>query len=144
MSVRLACALAVTALIGSASAQTVTPGPTLVPGNRPADGSAAEALNRLVARAALGPVRVIVRLTTPFQPEGQLSGAEAVARQREAIAADQAALKVVLEPHRPSTFQTLATVPMAIVETGHDGLMALLSSRLVGDVQEDSLARPMR
>lgn len=92
-----------------------------------------------------GSARVIVRLRLPagFTPEGELSGAAAVAAQRAAIAAGQQAVLSRLAGTGFTVARTYATTPVLALELRPDALAAL---EQMGDVVlrviNDELAAP--
>lgn len=96
----------------------------------------------IAARAADGPVRVIVRLGVPAVAEDSLRDANAVAVQRAAIGAAQEATLEALSGHAeaPTRF---ATLPAFAVTTDADGLARLAASPTVVAIEPDRLLDPL-
>ena len=119
------------ALGGCAAAAAGLPSPSIDPGVR--------------RSAQHGPARVIVelRLPAPFRPEGELSDAGAVARQREAIARAQQALLSRLAGTRFDLVRRFESVPLVALGVHPDALGALeRMSDLVVSVKPDTLEPP--
>jgi len=91
-----------------------------------------------------GAVRVIVRLWVSVLPEGDLSGAEAVASQRRAIASAQSAVLTELAGASYRVIRTFETIPFLALDVSPGALQALEGSALVVGIEEDRLAAPQR
>ncbi|MGH7411945.1 MAG: hypothetical protein ACREJ6_12920 [Candidatus Methylomirabilis sp.] len=89
-----------------------------------------------------GSVRVIVQLKVAALPEGQLGSADAVASQRQAIAAAQSALLAELANSRYRVVRTYETIPFLALEVSADGFRVLEGSALVAGVEEDRVDSP--
>lgn len=86
---------------------------------------------------AQGSVRVIVKLCVPFQPEGELSDADA-RRQRDAIARAQDALLKELRGGRVAHVKRYEYTPFIALEVDARALSGLRSSASVAEVTEDA------
>jgi hypothetical protein len=89
-----------------------------------------------------GWVRVIVQLRVTALPEGALGSADAVASQRQSIAAAQSALLAELAGSNYRVLRTYETIPFLALEVSPDALRALEGSALVMRVEEDRLDAP--
>ena len=99
----------------------------------------------LVDRAAReGTVRVIVQLRVSARPEGELGSPDAVASQRQAIAAAQSAVLKELAGTSYRVVRTYETIPFLALEVSLGALRALEESALVIGVEEDRLDSPQR
>ena len=99
----------------------------------------------LVDRAAReGTVRVLVQLRVSARPEGELSSPDAVASQRQAIAAAQSAVLKELAGTSYRVVRTYETIPFLALEVSLGALQALDESALVMGVEEDRLVSPQR
>src|SRR5690606_9734030 len=83
-----------------------------------------------------GWVPVIVGLATAFRPEGELGRAEAVAAQRQEIAAQREALLGRLAAHDVRAVKRFETVPYVALTVDEAGLEALLADPGVYEVRE--------
>ncbi len=94
--------------------------------------------------AAQGTVRVIVRLSAPFVPEGQLASPAHVMGQRQMLAGVQATVRGHLRSvHHRVVRDFSGTLPLMALEASPDALRMLASLRgIVADVQEDQLSAP--
>lgn len=104
-------------------------------------GSVPKALVDRTARE--GTVRIIVQLHVAAKPEGELKSAEAMAAQRQAIAAAQSALMVELVGTGHRVIRTYETIPFLALEASSDALRILEASPLVVGVEEDHLELPL-
>jgi subtilisin family serine protease len=86
-----------------------------------------------------GSVRVIVRLNTSFQPEGQLSGPTAVASQKTRIASLQGRLQQEVSRHNVRGIKKFKHIPYTAMAVDPDALDALIANPLVVSVAEDKL-----
>jgi subtilisin len=89
-----------------------------------------------------GSVNIIVMLATTFRPEGELSAAQDVLRQRLAIARDQDQLLAALSGHRISgikRFKYLAYVATAVDE---GGLIQLIHNPALIRIMKDEMVQP--
>ena len=94
--------------------------------------------------SAEGAVRVIVQLRASALPEGELSGAEAVASQRRAIASAQSAVLTELAGTSHRVIRTFETIPFLALDVSPGALQALEGSALVVGMEEDRLDSPQR
>ena len=94
--------------------------------------------------SAEGAVRVIVQLRVSALPEGELSGAEAVASQRRAIASAQSAVLTKLAGTSHRVIRTFESIPFLALEVSPGALQALERSALVVGMEEDRLDSPQR
>ena len=94
--------------------------------------------------SAEGAVRVIVQLRASALPEGELSGAEAVASQRRAIASAQSAVLTELAGTSHRVIRTFESIPFLALEVSPGALQALERSALVVGMEEDRLDSPQR
>jgi hypothetical protein len=94
--------------------------------------------------AAKGSVRVIVRLNTPFAPEGLLASPAHVRSQRQMLAGAQSVVRNQLRGVRHRVVRDFrGTLPLMAIEASPDALRMLASLRgVVADVQVDELSRP--
>ncbi|MGB4781818.1 S8 family peptidase [Candidatus Methylomirabilis sp.] len=86
-----------------------------------------------------GPVRVIVQFRAPMTPEGDLQGADAVASQRQNIAATRYAALATLAGTSHRTIREFTTIPFVALEVAPDAMAALEASPNVVGVEEDRL-----
>jgi len=98
----------------------------------------------LVDRAARESIRVIVQLRVSARPEGELGSPDAVASQRQAIAAAQSAALKELAGASYRVVRTYETIPFLALEVSLGALQALDESALVVGVEEDRLDSPQR
>lgn len=91
----------------------------------------------------IGSVRVIVRLNTPYQPEGDLNSEFAVQRQRSDISRSQARLSQELAPYSPDAVRPLSYIPYVAMTINAAGLDALAQSGEVLSIEEDVPVPPM-
>lgn len=105
-------------------------------------GSIPEALVDRAARE--GTVRVIVQLRVSARPEGELGSPDAVASQRQAIAAAQSAVLKELAGAGYRVVRTYETIPFLALEVSLSAVQALDESVLVMGVEEDRLNSPQR
>lgn len=108
-------------------------------GSRPPVTDAA-ALRAVVQQR--GSVAVIVGLAVPFRPEGALGRADAVAAQRQEIAAEREALLGRLAGYDVRAVKRFETVPYVALTVDAAGLEALLADAAVFEVHEDAWMRP--
>ena len=98
----------------------------------------------LLAKAQrIGSVRVIVgvAMPLPFDPEGDLTSPQAIARQRAAIAGSQQDLLTSLAGETIQTYTRYKTIPFLAMKVDAAALVALNSSGQVVSIEEDSLDR---
>lgn len=126
---RFVVGAAVMLLMGSVASRTLA-------------GSIPEALVDRAARE--GTVRVIVQLRVSARPEGELGSPDAVASQRQAIAAAQSAVLKELAGTSYRVVRTYETIPFLALEVSLGALQALDESALVMGVEEDRLDSPQR
>ena len=88
-----------------------------------------------------GTVNVVVTLTARFTPEGQLTGDQR-RDQRRAIAAAQDALLEELAPHRPTVITRYTATPQLALIVNEAALHALLTSRRVSGIQQNTPQPP--
>jgi hypothetical protein len=93
----------------------------------------------LVARAESGPVRVIVQVDTPFEPEHELDAA-AVAAQRAAIVRTQDAVIALIDA---ASAVRLRTLPLLALTASRADLDRLAGHPAVLRVDEDVLLQPV-
>lgn len=86
-----------------------------------------------------GSVRVIIRLDTSFQPEGQLSGSTAVAGQKARIASVQTRLQQEVSEHNVRGIKRFKHIPYSAMAVDPDALDALIAHPLVLSIEEDKL-----
>lgn len=86
-----------------------------------------------------GSVRVIVRLNTSFQPEGQLPGPTAVAGQKARIASTQARLQQEFSKHNVRGIKKFKHIPYTAMAVDSNALDALIANPLVVSIEEDKL-----
>jgi subtilisin family serine protease len=86
---------------------------------------------------------VIVQLGVTTFPEGEIESAEAVASQRQKIAATRAALLAELAGTSHRTIREFETIPFVALEVAPDAMSALESSPNVVGVEEDRLLSPL-
>jgi subtilisin family serine protease len=86
-------------------------------------------------------VRVIVQLQVKAVPEGRLGSADAVASQRQKIAARRSAIFAELAGTRHRTIRAFETIPFVALEVWPDAWPALQRSGNVVAVEEDRLER---
>jgi hypothetical protein len=86
-----------------------------------------------------GSVRVIVRLNTSFQPEGNLSGPTAVAGQKARIASAQTRLQQEVSKHNVRDIKRFKHIPYSAMAVDPDALDALIANPLVVSIEEDKL-----
>ena len=89
-----------------------------------------------------GSVRVIVQFRLTTLPEGQLESADAVASQRQDIAALRFSVLAELAGTSHRTTRAFETIPFVALEVAPDALSALEASPNVVAVEEDRLAGP--
>ncbi|HNZ49776.1 MAG TPA: hypothetical protein PKN92_13105 [Candidatus Hydrogenedentes bacterium] len=82
-----------------------------------------------------GSVRVIVRLNTSFQPEGQLSGPTAVAGQKARIASTQARLQQEFSKHNVRGIKKFKHIPYTAMAVDSNALDALIANPLVVSIE---------
>jgi subtilisin family serine protease len=104
-------------------------------------GVVPEAVTDKAARA--GSVRVIVQLRAATLPEGKIESAEAVASQRQGIAAMRGAALAELAGTGHRTIREFATIPFVALEVAPDAIAALAASPNVVGVEEDRLLSPL-
>ena len=104
-------------------------------------GMVPEALWDRAARE--GTVRVIVRFRVTTTPEGELESADAVASQRQDIAAMRYAGLAELAGTSHRTVREFATIPFVALEVAPDAIAALEASPNVVGVEEDRLLSPL-
>ncbi len=104
---------------------------------RAAAGVIPEDLYRQAARK--GSVRVIVQLGEVALPEGRLKSAEAVASQRQAIAARRSRLMTELAATRHRMIREFETIPFVALEVWSDAMSILETSPHVMAVEEDRI-----
>ncbi len=92
-------------------------------------------------KAAKGPVRVIVQLSTAFAPEGQLAAVQAN-EQRQAIGAVQDAVLGKLAGRKVETLGRYQHIPFLALAVDADGLDLLSRLPEVAGIQEDVLQKP--
>ncbi|MEV0806311.1 hypothetical protein [Micromonospora sp. NPDC050200] len=117
------------------------PTTTTAPGPGPsAPGVPAPAPSRSLIDAVRrdGTLRVIVTLAAPYTPEANLSGPDAVRRQRAAIAAAQDRLLDELRPLQARVHARYEHTPQLALTVNEAALLRLLASPLVGSVQQDA------
>ena len=102
-------------------------------------GVVPEALYDKAARE--GSVRVIVQLRVTTTAEGELQSADAVASQRQDIAAMRYAALAELAGTNYRTIREFATIPFVALEVAPDAMAALEASPNVVGVEEDRLER---
>jgi hypothetical protein len=85
---------------------------------------------------AQGTLRVIVQLSIPFTPEGNLSSAE-IAQQRDAIARAQTDLLAGLSGYQVIIVSQSAYTPALVLVVDEAALKYLASSTLVAHIQAD-------
>jgi subtilisin family serine protease len=102
-------------------------------------GVVPEALYDKVARE--GSVRVIVQFRVATTAEGELESADAVASQRQDIAAMRYAALAELAGTSHRTIREFATIPFVALEVAPDAMAALEASPNVVGVEEDRLER---
>jgi subtilisin family serine protease len=90
-----------------------------------------------------GPVRVIVQFRVPITPEGALQSADAVASQRQNIAAMRYAALAMLAGTSHRTIREFTTIPFVALEVAPDAISALEASPNVVGVEEDRLLSPL-
>jgi subtilisin family serine protease len=90
-----------------------------------------------------GNVRVIVRLSEPFTPEGILSAPASINTQRSAIAMRQDRLLSEMTGQKVSALKRFKYIPYIALETDSRGLSALYASNNVEGVYEDKLSSPL-
>jgi len=90
-----------------------------------------------------GSVRVIVQLRVDTVPEGHLESANAVASQRQGIAARRSELMIELAVARHRMIREFETIPFVALEVGSDAVSVLKESPNVLGVEEDRLDRPL-
>jgi subtilisin family serine protease len=90
-----------------------------------------------------GTVRVIVQFRAPMTPEGELQGADAVASQRQDIAATRYAALAKLAGTSHRTIREFTTIPFVALEVASDAMAALEASPNVVGVEEDRLLSPL-
>jgi len=86
-------------------------------------------------------MRVIVQLQVKAVPEGRLGSADAVASQRQKIAARRSAIFAELAGTRHRTIRAFETIPFVALEVWPDAWPALQRSGNVVAVEEDRLER---
>ena len=86
-------------------------------------------------------VRVIVQLRVATIPEGHLESTNAVASQRQGIAARRSKLMTDLAATRHRMIREFETIPFVALEVGPDALLVLEASPDVVGVEEDYLLR---
>ncbi|HYB73317.1 MAG TPA: PQQ-dependent sugar dehydrogenase, partial [Candidatus Sulfotelmatobacter sp.] len=100
-----------------------------------------EGFSQGAGQVPAGGTRVIVHLNLSALPEGSLPHAQAVAAQRQAIAAMQANVRAALGAHPYRVRWEYSAIPFMAVEVGPGALAALQGSPLVAGVYPDSLYR---
>jgi subtilisin family serine protease len=109
----------------------------------PRPGLRSEVLQALRAKAASGSaVRVIVRLSASFRPEGSLEGSRAVRSQRQAIDAVQSSALSKLAGSRAALHARYEYIPFLALEVDAAALEKLVSLPEVVGIEEDVLERP--
>ncbi|MBP1710825.1 MAG: Subtilisin-like serine protease-like protein, partial [Deltaproteobacteria bacterium] len=94
----------------------------------------------LLAKAKkAGSIRVIVKLNTSFQPEGQLSGPTAVAGQKARIASLQTRLQQEVSKRNVRGIKKFKHIPYTAMAVDPDALDALTANPLVVSIEEDKL-----
>lgn len=86
-----------------------------------------------------GTVRVIVQFRAPMTPEGELQSVDAVASQRQDIAATRYAAMAKLAGTSHRTIREFTTIPFVALEVAPDAISALEASPNVVGVEEDRL-----
>lgn len=86
-----------------------------------------------------GTVRVIVTLAIPWRPEGELSGQDAVQRQRAEIEAAQRRLLDELKPFKVELIEQYRRLPQLALAVDEGAMRHLATSPLVKSVHEDRL-----
>ncbi|MBM4201467.1 MAG: hypothetical protein FJ189_09300, partial [Gammaproteobacteria bacterium] len=90
-----------------------------------------------------GTARVIVRLATPFQPEGVMHKRNEAGRQRARIASVRRQLLGSLLGYSPDSVKSFGHAPMLAFEVDALGLEMLSSSPLVAQFVEDKAMPPL-
>lgn len=104
----------------------------------------AKASGALLHKAqAADKVRIIVKLNASFQPEGRLSGAQAVASQQSRISGMQNQLHQALAKHHVQGVKKFKHIPYTAMEVDATALSALLANPLVASIEEDVPVPPM-
>ena len=109
---------------------------------QPANPQKSLAFNQLLAKAqAAGSVRVIVGLTLPlpFDPEGDLTGPEAIRLQRATIAQQQQTLLQRLAEKNVTPYAKYKTIPFLALKVDAAALTALQNAAEVFSINEDKL-----
>jgi subtilisin family serine protease len=90
-----------------------------------------------------GRVRIIVRLDTPFSPEGALHTRRAKETQRRQIAETALAVLEELDLPKSPGITTFETLPFLVMEVDRDSLEELRASPDVADIQLDEAVPPL-
>ena len=114
------------------------PGPPRHPSTSASRPSLSAALRE---KAAKGPVRVIVQLSTAFAPEGQLAAVQAI-EQRQAIGALQDTVLGKLAGRKVEMLGRYQHIPFLALAVDADGLDLLSRLPEVAGIQEDVLQKP--
>ena len=137
----LACLMSVCVLIfqaGCAPRPYSKTGPAAIDRFRPLTH------DELIAKAKRqGKVRIIIRLKTPYAPEGDLKNKKAIIAQRESIQRLQNQLLKELAPYKVTSVKRYKFIPYISMEVNTKALERLFKNPDVVSIEEDQLVPPL-